>query len=205
MVQVFDESDIQFVCDSHIVLFDGTQRLQSDHLAHEFDVLFEIGSANNSPSLRYFPFENFVTNISILYTSEFVFAFFGQQAEVHRTVNVGTLNMKSAEVNGTKPKSLRTWYGGNSYKEQPDRINPARLKESYIKVFSSSRGAKGDARTPRSKAEYDFAAVDVREKLCYPTPPEKANSEFIQAKHTPQRQKPTLTNEHPPFGARKKR
>ena len=68
----------------------------------------------------------------------------------------------------------------NPYKEQPSRINPARLKESYIKVFSSSRGAK--PRTPRSKAEYDFAAVDIREKLCYPKPPEKANSKkFLHA------------------------
>ena len=45
----------------------------------------------------------------------------------------------------------------NSYKEQPGRINPARLKESHIDVFSN-----------------DFAAVDFREELCYPKPPEKA-------------------------------
>ena len=45
----------------------------------------EIGSANKSPSLRYLPFENLVTDISILTPLEFVFAFFGQQAEVHRT------------------------------------------------------------------------------------------------------------------------
>ena len=38
----------------------------------------EIGSENNSPSLRYFPFENFVTNISIFrYTSEILLPGFG--------------------------------------------------------------------------------------------------------------------------------
>ena len=33
------------------------------------------------------------------------------ETEEHRTINVGTLNSRPAEVNGTKPKSLRTWYG----------------------------------------------------------------------------------------------
>ena len=46
----------------------------------------------------------------------------------------------------------------NSYKDQPGRINPARLKESYMEVFSNN-----------------FAAVDFREKLCYHSLPEKAN------------------------------
>ena len=68
---------------------------------------FEIGSAKSSPSLRYFPFENFVTNISILsYTSELI-CLFRQEAKVHRTVNISALNSKSAEVNGAKQKSLR--------------------------------------------------------------------------------------------------
>ena len=70
---------------------------------------------------------------------------------------------------------------GNSYKDQPGKINPARLKESYIGVFSSSRGAK--PRTPRSKAEYDFATVDVRE-LCHHSRPEKANPERVCFKRT---------------------
>ena len=66
---------------------------------------FEIGSAKSSLSLRYLPFENFVTNISILTPLEVVFAFFGQQAEVHRTVGEKYLLCRSAEVNGTKTKS----------------------------------------------------------------------------------------------------
>ena len=52
-----------------------------------FTLVAEIGSENNSLSLRYFPFENFVTNISIFrYTSEVDRSFFGQKAKVHRTV-----------------------------------------------------------------------------------------------------------------------
>ena len=71
MVQVFDEPDIAFVSHPYIVFFDGAQSLQSDHFAHEPDVFpAEIGSENNSDSFAYFPFENFVTNISMTETSE---------------------------------------------------------------------------------------------------------------------------------------
>ena len=58
-----------------------------------------------------------------------------------------------------KAKIVAYMVWGNSYKEQSGRINPARLKENNIDVFSN-----------------DFADVDLREKLCYPKPPEKANS-----------------------------
>ena len=39
VVQVFDEADIQFICDFHIELFDGTECLQCNHFTHELDVL----------------------------------------------------------------------------------------------------------------------------------------------------------------------
>ena len=92
------------------------------------------------------------------YTSEFVFAFFGQKAEVHRTGNIGTLNSKPAEVNGTKPKSLRA-SPEMPYRQQKNRARKTSLLGSqfvYIGVFSN-----------------DFAAVDVREELCYHSRPEK--------------------------------
>ena len=38
MVQVFDETDIQFVCYFHIELLYSPQCLQCYHFAHEFDV-----------------------------------------------------------------------------------------------------------------------------------------------------------------------
>ena len=66
----------------------------------------EIGSANNSPSLRYLPFENFVTHLPFRCASQIVFTFFGQQTEEHRTVNGKYLLNRFAEVNGEKTKSL---------------------------------------------------------------------------------------------------
>ena len=50
----------------------------------------------------------------------------------------------------TKAKIVAYMVWRNSYNKQPGRINPARLKESHIDVFSN-----------------DFAAVYFREKLCY--------------------------------------
>ena len=64
-------------------------------------------------------------------------------------MNVGTLNIKSAEVNGTKPKSLRTWYGGMYIKKKPNR-GTCPVKERNMEVFGN-----------------DFATVYFREKLCY--------------------------------------
>ena len=76
-------------------------------------------------------------------------------------MEVGTLNSKSAEVNGKKPKSLRT-DREIPHKQQKSRARNKSLLGSqfvYIVVF-------GD----------DFAAVDFREELCYHSRPEKANS-----------------------------
>ena len=53
----------------------------------------------------------------------------------------------------------------NLYKEKTGQGRTCPAKEKDMEVFGSSRGAK--PRTPRSKAEYDFAAVYFREKLCY--------------------------------------
>ena len=51
------------------------------------------------------------------------------------------------------------------YKEKNRTGETCSARERDMEVFGSSRGAK--PRTPRSKAEYDFAAVYFREKLCY--------------------------------------
>ena len=77
---------------------------------------------------------------------------------MHRTVGVGTVYIKPAEVNGTKAKSLRT------SPEMPHRRQKSRAKKQsllgsqfvYIGVLSD-----------------DFAAVDVREELCYHSRPKK--------------------------------
>ena len=63
-----------------------------------------------------------------------------------------------------KDKIVAYMVRGNYIKKKPDR-ETCPVKEKDMEVFGSSRGVK--PRTPRSKAEYDFAAVYFREKLCY--------------------------------------
>ena len=80
-------------------------------------------------------------------------------------MNIGTLNGKPAEVNGTKTKSLRTGRR-TPRRQQKSRERNASLLGSrfvYIGVLSN-----------------DFAAVDLREELCYHSRPRKsANSEGL--------------------------
>ena len=67
---------------------------------------------------------------------------------MHRTVKVGILNGKPAEVNGTKAKLLRTG------REMPHRQQKSRArKRSLLGSKSLTMDVFGD----------DFAAVDVRE------------------------------------------
>ena len=56
---------------------------------------------------------------------------------------------------------MHTWYGEIRIKNSRAG-EPARLKKVIIDVFGN-----------------DFAAVDFREELYYPTPPKKQNSEII--------------------------
>ena len=80
---------------------------------------------------------------------------------MHRTVNISTLNSEPAEVNGIKPKSLRTGQKMPHTQQKPSKDQPLLGSQSlFIGVLSD-----------------DFAAVDVREELCKTKPPEKANSE----------------------------
>ena len=84
---------------------------------------------------------------------------------MHRTVNVGILNSKSAEVNGTKPKSLHCGLVKRACKQKKSRARKLSLLSSqsiYMGVFSD-----------------DFATVDVREELCYHSRPKKQNSEGV--------------------------
>ena len=77
-------------------------------------------------------------------------------------MKVGILNSKSAEVNGTKTKSLRC---GRIKR----LINDKRAKQGKTPLLDSqmvSMGVLSD----------DFATVDVREELCYHSLTEKANS-----------------------------
>ena len=81
---------------------------------------------------------------------------------MHRTVKVGILNGKPAEVNGTKAKSLRT---GLEMLTDSKRAGQGKLPylalDSFIWVFSADD--ERYARVHGAKRKYDFAAVDVRE------------------------------------------
>lgn len=73
-------------------------------------------------------------------------------------MNVGALNSKSVEVNGTKPKSLRTG------REMPHRQKKSRARmQSLLGLQFVYMGVFSD----------DFATVDVREELCYHSRPKK--------------------------------
>ena len=90
----------------------------------------------------------------------FVFAFFGQQAEVHRTVEGKHLFSQSAEVNGTKPKSLRYRLVKRLVNQKESRAR----KQSLLSSQSAFMGVLSD----------DFATVDFREVLCYHSRPKEA-------------------------------
>ena len=87
----------------------------------------------------------------------FVFAFFGQEAEVHRTVERVQNLCRCAEVNGAKTKSLR-----------------CRLVERLIGKKSRARKPCSAQRLYMGVLSDDFAAVDFREELCYHSRPKEA-------------------------------
>ena len=78
---------------------------------------------------------------------------------MHRTVGIRRLFCRSAEVNGTKPKSLRTG------QELPHRQQKSRARKLSLLGFQFVYiGVLSD----------DFAAIDFREELCYHSLTEKA-------------------------------
>ena len=84
-------------------------------------------------------------------------------------MEISMLNIKTAEVNGTKPKSLRYYRCAECLtdsKKAEQGTNLTRFLKSFMGVFSD-----------------DFATVDVREKLCYHSRPEKANSRGMERKN----------------------
>ena len=78
----------------------------------------------------------------------------------------GTLNCKSAEVNGTKKNRCveGAQNASRTAKEPSKEMDLTRRLKSFMGVFSN-----------------DFAAVDVREELCYHSRPEKAKFGRVDA------------------------
>ena len=83
---------------------------------------------------------------------------------MHRTVKVGILNSKSAEVNGTKSKSLRAGREMPHRQKKSQARNKSLLDSQFVYI-----GVLSD----------DFATVDFREELCYHSRPKKTNSEGL--------------------------
>ena len=77
---------------------------------------------------------------------------------MHRTVNGKYLLYRYAEVNGTKPKSLR-------YRLAKQLTN-SKIAEQEVSLLSSKFVYMG-------VLSGDFAIVDVREGLCEPEPAER--------------------------------
>ena len=73
-------------------------------------------------------------------------------------MNIGTLNSKPAEVNGTKIKSLRYRSG---------------IASKTAKEPSKGNTLLGSANLSMGVFSDDFAAVDLREELCYHSRPKK--------------------------------
>ena len=73
-------------------------------------------------------------------------------------MEVGVLNSKSVEVNGTKPKSLRY--------EREECLTDGKRAEQGTTLLGSQSFYMGDFCD-------DFAAVDVREEPCYHSRPKK--------------------------------
>ena len=106
---------------------------------------------------------------------------------MHRTVGVGTVYIKPAEVNGTNAKSLRT------SPEMPHRRQKSRArKQSLLGSISLSIGVLSD----------DFAAVDFREELCYHSRPEKAKFKRCNERQKPMKESPARRKKRQPIPKR---
>ena len=77
---------------------------------------------------------------------------------MHRTVKVKHLLYRSAEVNGTKTKSLR-------YRHVKRACKQKRAEQGTSLLSSQS--------LPMGVLSDDFATVDLREELCYHSRPKK--------------------------------
>ena len=91
-------------------------------------------------------------------------------------MEAGVLNSKSAEVNGTKPKSLRYRRAEclTDSKRAEQGLILTRLLKSFMGVFRNDFAAVDVFRN-------DFAAVDVREELCEPEPAERGKFRGVAA------------------------
>ena len=103
---------------------------------------------------------------------------------MHRTVNGKYFLCRPAEVNGTKPKSLRI------SPKMPHKRQKSRAKKwTLLDSQSLSMGVFSD----------DFAAVDFREELCYHSRPEKAKFKRCNERQKPMKESPARRKKRQPI------
>ena len=103
---------------------------------------------------------------------------------MHRTINGKHLVGWFAEVNGTKPKSLRI------SPKMPHKRQKSRAKKwTLLDSQSLSMGVFSD----------DFAAVDFREELCYHSRPDKANFQRCNERQKPMKESPARRKKRQPI------
>ena len=148
---------MQPVCDFHIELLSIRNACNAIISPMSLTFSTEITSAKSSPSFQYIPFENFVTNISILTPLELICLFraLGKLAHYKASLRKSTRQSQSRCVTGAQ-NALQT------AKEPSKEIFHTRRLKSFRGVFRN-----------------DFATVDVREELCYHSRYETANSRAI--------------------------
>ena len=128
-----------------------------------------------------------MTNISILTPLNLYLPFSGNRRRCIGRLISGTLNSKTAEVNGTKPKSLRI------SPKMPHKRQKSRAKKwTLLDSQSLSMGVFSD----------DFAAVDFREELCYHSRPEKAKFKRCNERQKPMKESPARRKKRQPIPKR---
>ena len=107
---------------------------------------------------------------------------------MHRTVKGRHLLCRSAEVNGTKTKSLRY----RCVKSLTDSKRTGQGKRSLLGSQSLYIGVLSD----------DFSAVDVREVLCYHSRPKKRKFKRYNERQKPIKRKPCAAEKRQPVPQR---
>ena len=121
---------------------------------------------------------------------------------MHRTVEIGILSSKFAEVNGTKTKSLRYRHVKRACKQKKSQARnfPYSALNSFLWVFSADD--ERYARVHGAKRKYDFATVDFREELCYHSRPKKRKFKRCNERQKPMKESHARRKKRQPFPKR---
>ena len=148
---------------------------------------------------------SFLFAVAIMIATPFVLYSCSENDEEGHTSNnqTGTPETIVPDLNKENIPFVGEWSGWGPYRASGTSASKYGLVKGIWKFSAVAEGRSPE----RHGAKRSTILRPLTSARNYATlsRPKKVNSEFIQAKHTPQRQKSILTNEHPPFGARKKR